>query len=140
MLHSFRGNSVGADCGVRRHLPMRASRSMASQIRSATSEPNLSSATAGDNPAGIRVPWARPAPRTACPERSEGLHTRGACPSLIGTSIARPCPPSHRTAARDQRRDDNNTLIKMSRRRPPLGPRGDKFWPSASNLRWFLLR
>src|SRR4030042_3810550 len=103
MLHSFRKDMVGADCGVRRHLPMRARRSMASQIRYATGGPN--------NPTGIRVPWARPAPRT--------LHTRGACPSLIRLSIARPRPPSHRAAAQAQRRDDY-ILITRGWNRPPL--------------------
>ena len=71
MLHSFRGNSVGADSGLERHLPMRARRSKASQIRYATGGPN--------NKTGIGIPWAQPATRT--------LHTRGACPSLIGSSI-----------------------------------------------------
>ena len=110
-LHSLCRDMVGADCGVRRHLPMRARRSKASQIRYATGEPNLSSAIAGDNTLGISVPWARPAPRT--------LHTRGACPSLIGSSIAHPRPPSHRAAARDQRRDDY-ILITRGCSRPPL--------------------
>jgi hypothetical protein len=110
MLHSFRREKVGADCGVRRHLPIRARRWLSSQIRYATGGPNLSSAAAGDNPAGIRVPWAKPAPRTP--------HTGDACPSLIGLSITRPRPPSHLAAVLWQRRDDC-ILITRACSRPP---------------------
>jgi hypothetical protein len=78
MLHSLLRDMVGADYGLERHLPIRARRRRSSQIRYATGGPNLSSATAGDNQTGIGIPWAQPATRTACPERREGLHTRGA--------------------------------------------------------------
>jgi hypothetical protein len=50
------------------------------------------------------------------------LHTRGACPSLIGSKHTPPRPPSHRAAAKAQRRDDY-ILITRACSRLGLRPR-----------------